>query len=81
MFPPVIKCEGISFKTVKVSFTYDKICFVVLSTRYHRFPTRYHTRYRIIIGNFFNIQHMIIFCAISDVLLFMLLCILKGISA
>ena len=41
---------------------------------------RYHTHYHIIIGNFYNIQHMTIFCAISDVLLFMLLCTLKGTS-
>ena len=73
MFPPVIKCENISFKSVKISFIYDKVCFIILSTRYRM-------RYRIIIGNFYNIQHMTFFCAISDVLLFMLLCILKGIS-
>ena len=47
---------------------------------YHGLPTRCHTRYRIIIRNFYNIQHSAIFCAISDVSLFMLLCILKGIS-
>ena len=30
---------------------------------------RYGMRYRIIIGNFYNIQHMTFFCAIPDVLL------------
>ena len=59
--------------TVKASFIYDKVYFIILSTRYH-------TRYRITIRNFYNIQHITIFFAISDVLLFMLLCILKGIS-
>ena len=43
-------------------------------------PTCYHTRYHVIIGIFYNIQQMTIFYAISDVLLFMLLSILKGIS-
>ena len=66
--------------TVKVSFVYGKVYFIILSMRYHRLPTHYHTRYRIIIRNFYNIQHTTIFCAISDVSLFMLLCILKGIS-
>ena len=80
MFSPVIKCEDIKFMTVQVSFIYDKVYFIIFSTRYHGLPTRYHTRYRIIICNFYNIQHTTIFCAISDVLLFMLLCILKGIS-
>ena len=59
--------------TVKASFIYGKVYFIILSTRYH-------TRYRIAIRNFYNIQHITIFCAISGVLLFMLLCILKGIS-
>ena len=80
VFPPVIKCENISFKSFKISFIHDKVCFVIFSMRYHVLPTRYRMRYRIIIGNFYNIQHMTFFCAILDVLLFMLLCILKGIS-
>ena len=80
VFPPVIKCEDISSKSVKISFIYDKLCFIILSTRYHALPTRYRMRYRIIIGNFYNIQHMTFYCAKSDVLLFMLICILKGIS-
>ena len=54
--------------------------FHYFSTRYHALQTRYRMRYRIIIGNFYNIQRMTFFCAISDVLQFMLLCILKGIS-
>ena len=77
---PVKTCENISFKSVKISFIYDKVCFIILSMRYHALPTRYHMRYRIVIGNFYSIQHMTFFCPISDVLLFMLLCILKGIS-
>ena len=80
VFSPVIKCQNISFKSVKISFIYDKVCFIILSTRYHALPTHYRMRYRIIIGNFYNIQRMSFFWAISDVLLFMLLCILKGIS-
>ena len=80
VFPPFIKCENISFKSVKISFIYDKVCFIILSTRYHTLPTHYRMRYRIIIDNFYNIQHMTFFSAISDALLFMLLCILKGIS-
>ena len=80
MFSPVIKCQDISFKTVKVSSIYDKVCFIILSTGYLGLPTCYHTRYCIIIGNLYNVQHITIFCAISDVSLFMLLCILKTIS-
>ena len=80
VFPPVIKCETISFKSVKISFIYNKVCFIIFSTRYRALPTLYRIRYRIIIGNFYNIQHMTFFCATSHVLLFMLLCILKGIS-
>ena len=38
MFPPVIKCENISFKSVKISFIYDKVCFIIFSTRYHALP-------------------------------------------
>ena len=80
MFPPFIKFENISFKSVKINFIYDKVYFIILSTRYHALPTRYRMCYRIIIDNFYNIQQMTFFCAISDALLFMLLCILKGIS-
>ena len=80
VFSPVIKCENISFRSVKISFIYDEVCFIILSTCYHALRTRYHMRYRIIKGNFYNIQQMTFFCAISDVLLFMLLCTLKGIS-
>ena len=43
-----------------------------------RYVTRHRMRYRIIIDNFYNIQHMGIFSPISDVLLFMLLYISKG---
>ena len=73
VFSSVIKSENISFKSVTISFVSDKVCFISLSTRYHACPTRYRMRYRIAIGNFYNIQHMTFFCAISDVLLFMLL--------
>ena len=49
-----IKWENISFKSVKISFIYDKVCFIILSMRYHALPTRYRMRYRITIGNFYN---------------------------
>ena len=70
MFCSVIECEDISFMTVKVSFIYDKVYFIIPSTRYHGLPTRYHTRYFIVARNIYNIQHGTIFCAISDVSLF-----------
>ena len=57
------------FKSVKTTFIYEKVRFVILSTRYQS-----------IIDNFFSFHHLTISWAISDVLLFMLLCILKGIS-
>ena len=57
-----------------------KGCFIILSKRYHTLLMRYHMSYCIITGNFYNIEQMTFFCAISDVLLFMLPCILKGIS-
>ena len=41
VFSSVIKYEGISFKTVKVSFIYENVCFIILSTRYYRLPTGY----------------------------------------
>ena len=59
---------------------YVSLLFQRVTMRYQRVTTRYRMRYRIIIGNFYNNQRMTFFCAISDVLLFMLLCILKGIS-
>ena len=38
---PIIKCEDIGFKTVKVRFIYDKTYFIILSTYYHRFLMHY----------------------------------------
>ena len=65
--------RGCFIKITQIIHTYIHI---YIHTYIH--TIHYHTRDCILVGNFFNIQQMIIFCAKSDVLMFMLLCILKG---